>query len=132
MRLRRTGASQRCSLHGVAQPRVLDCTIHRRGEMASEVRFSLPKAEVLHADLEFNVRRNGTAFGKLLVSKGAVVWRSKGKYWRGKKFSWLDFDKFMDKYGRPEHRRPSGSRPRPKKLRLKLKRKVDRALPIEL
>jgi hypothetical protein len=37
---------------------------------------------------------------KLLVSKGAVVWRKKGKYWRGKKSSWADFDKFMDEYGR--------------------------------
>jgi hypothetical protein len=70
-----------------------------------EVKFSLPKAEVLHTDLEFNVRRNGEAFGKLLISKGAVVWRRKGKSWRGKKFGWADFDKFMDKHARPEHRR---------------------------
>jgi len=84
-----------------------------------EVKFSLPKAEVLHTDLEFNIRRNGEAFGKLLVSKGAVVWRRKGKYWRGKKFGWADFDKFMDEHGRPEHRRAARPKPRRKKLRLR-------------
>lgn len=60
--------------------------------MAHAVTFSLPKAEVLHTDLEFVIKRNGQAFGKLLVSKAAVVWRRRGKYWRGKKlqpaFSW--------------------------------------------
>ncbi len=86
-----------------------------------EVKFSLPKAEVLHADLEFNVRRNGEAFGKLLISKGAVVWRPKKKSWRGKKLSWGDFAKFMHDHGRPEHRRRVRRKPR-RKLRLRLKR----------
>jgi len=88
-----------------------------------EVTFSLPKAEVLHTDLEFNIRSNGTAFGKLLVSKGAVVWRRKGEYWRGKKFSWANFDKFMNTYGHPEHRRPSGTKKPRKKLRLRIEGK---------
>lgn len=52
-----------------------------------EVKCSLPKAEVLHADLGFNVRRNGEAFGKLLDSKGAAVWLRGAKYWRGKKLA---------------------------------------------
>jgi len=72
--------------------------------MAHTVTFSLPKAEVLHTDLEFVIKRNGQAFGKLLVSKGAVVWRRRGKYWRGKKLGWTAFDKLMDEHARPEHR----------------------------
>ncbi len=87
-----------------------------------EVKFSLPKAEVLHTDLEFNIRRNGQAFGKLLISKGAVVWRRRGKYWRGKKFGWADFDKFMDEYARPEHRKRARGKPRRKTLRLRSRR----------
>ena len=77
-----------------------------------EVKFSLPRAEVLHADLEFNVRRNGEAFGKLLISKGAVVWRPKKKSWRGKKLNWEAFSKFMREYGRPEHRGRVRRKPR--------------------
>jgi hypothetical protein len=69
-----------------------------------QVKFSLPKAEVLHADLEFTVRRNGAAFGRLLISKGAVVWRPKKKSWRGKRLNWGDFARFMNSHGRPEHR----------------------------
>jgi hypothetical protein len=88
-----------------------------------EVKFSLPKAEVLHTDLEFRVRRNGEAFGRLLISKGAVVWRPKKKSWRGRKLSWGDFDSFMHEYGRPEHRR----RVRRRKPRLKLRLRSKRA-----
>jgi hypothetical protein len=94
--------------------------------MAHAVTFSLPKAEVLHTDLEFIVKRNGQAFGKLLVSKGAVVWRRRGKYWRGKKLSWLAFDGVMQERGRPEHRRRPGKKSKPRQTRkaiLRLRRK---------
>ena len=97
-----------------------------------KVTFSLPKAEVLHTDLEFVVRRNGAAFGKLLVSKGAVVWRRKKKSWRGRKLSWANFDRFMDQHARPEHRKRARrkfklrlkSKLRFKKLRLRSKRLI--------
>jgi len=91
--------------------------------MAHKVTFSLPKAEVLHTDFEFIVRRNGEAFGKLLISKGAVVWRRRAKSWRGKKLGWKNFDKFMNDHARPEHRRRVKKRnPRLKKLRLRSRR----------
>jgi hypothetical protein len=73
--------------------------------MAHKVTFSAPKAEVRHSDFAFLVYRNGGMFGKLLVSKGAVVWRPRSKSWRGRKLGWLDFQKIMQKHGRPEHRR---------------------------
>ena len=92
-----------------------------------EVTFSLPKAEVLHTDLEFVVRRNGSAFGKLLVSKGAVVWRPKSKSWRGKRLTWADFDTFMNKHGRAEHGKPSRRKQGPKKPRLRLRLSPKRA-----
>jgi hypothetical protein len=71
--------------------------------MAHKVTFSLPKRELGHSDIEFVVHRDGTVFGKLLVSKGAVVWRRKSKSWRGKKLGWADFHKLMQKHARAEH-----------------------------
>jgi hypothetical protein len=45
----------------------------------------LPERELGRADMEFLVRRDGSVLGKLLVSKGAVVWRKKWKSERGRK-----------------------------------------------
>jgi len=71
--------------------------------MAHKVKLSLPKYELKHADVEFVVYRDGSIFGKLLVSKGAIVWRRRSKSWRGKKLSWARFHKFMHEHGRAEH-----------------------------
>jgi len=38
-----------------------------------------------HSDIEFLVRKNGSVVGRLLVSKGAIVWRKKWKSKRGRK-----------------------------------------------
>ncbi len=67
------------------------------------VKFSLPSAELKHADVEFVVYSDGSLFGKLLVSKGAVVWRPRSKSWRGKKMGWHRFSVFMQTHGRSEH-----------------------------
>lgn len=71
--------------------------------MAHRVTFSLPAREVGHSDIEFLVRKDGRVVGTLLVSRGAVVWRKKGKSWRGKKLGWAEFHEVMQKYGRAEH-----------------------------
>lgn len=70
--------------------------------MAHKVTFSLPDRELGHADIEFLVRRDGRVFGKLLVSKGAVVWRKKWKSRRGKKLGWVRFHQFMQEHGQNE------------------------------
>lgn len=70
--------------------------------MAHKVTFSLPERELGHADIEFLVRSNGSVIGKLLVSKGAIVWRQKWKSRRGKKLGWRTFHELMQKYGRRE------------------------------
>ena len=72
--------------------------------MAHRVTFSLPTREVGHSDIEFLVRKDGSVVGTLLVSRGAVVWRRKGKSWRGKKLGWAEFHEVMQKYGHAEHR----------------------------
>lgn len=64
------------------------------------VKFELPQGELGHANAEFIVYKGGKAFGKLLVSKGAVVWRKKWKSKRGKKLGWSKFHELMQEYGR--------------------------------
>ena len=63
--------------------------------MAHRVTFSLPERELAHADIEFLVRKEGHVFGKLLLSKGSVVWRKKWKSKRGKKLGWTRFHELM-------------------------------------
>ncbi|WP_139077282.1 hypothetical protein [Candidatus Nitrospira nitrificans] len=70
--------------------------------MAHRVNSSIPQREIGRADIEFCVRKDSRVIGKLLVSKGAVVWRKKWKSTRGKKLGWDLFDQIMQKYGRSE------------------------------
>ena len=62
--------------------------------MAHKVTFTLPDREIGKADIEFLVKRDGIVFARLLVSKGAVVWRPKNKQF-GKKLEWSRFDEVM-------------------------------------
>ncbi len=68
--------------------------------MAHTVKFALPQRELGRADIEFLVYKDGQMFGKLLVSKGSIVWRKKRKSKRGRKLGWAAFDKLMQEYGR--------------------------------
>ncbi len=68
--------------------------------MAHKVQFEIPRRELGSANVEFIVFRDGAVFGKLLISKGAVVWRPKWKSKRSMKFNWRAFDDVMQKHGR--------------------------------
>jgi hypothetical protein len=54
-----------------------------------------------NVDVEFAVRRNGRAFGKVKVSKGSIDWmpanKSKTDHWLG----WSEFSGFMADHGHP-------------------------------
>jgi hypothetical protein len=67
--------------------------------MAHTVKFEIPRRELSHANIEFIVYKNGSVFGKLLVSKGAVVWRGRSKSKRSRKLNWTDFDRVMKDCG---------------------------------
>lgn len=67
--------------------------------MAHTVKFEVPQRDLSHANIEFYVKKDGKAFGKLLISKGAVVWRPRSDK-HGKKMGWTRFDQFMQLYGR--------------------------------
>lgn len=63
--------------------------------MAHTVKFEIPRRELGNANIEFIVYKEGEVFGKLLVSKGAVVWRGKWKSKRSQKLGWARFDRLM-------------------------------------
>jgi len=67
--------------------------------MAHKVIFSLPDRELGKSDIEFKVKKNGQMYGRLLISKGAIVWRPRNKQ-RGLRIGWSRFDEFMQKNGR--------------------------------
>jgi hypothetical protein len=69
--------------------------------MAHKVKFSIPERELGRADIEFKVRRNAAMFGRLKVSKGAIVWVPKGKG-RGYKIRWSLFDQTAKEIGKRE------------------------------
>jgi len=69
--------------------------------MAHKVTFSLPERDLGKADIEFLVKSNHAVLGKLLVSKGTLVWRPKNKK-HGKKLAWTQFDKMMQANGKDE------------------------------
>lgn len=70
-----------------------------------DVEFTIPWRDLGKADVEFEVKKDGTALGKLEVSKGAVVWfPANGSI--GYKMSWTKFGELMVGKGRrgPERR----------------------------
>lgn len=89
-------------LQKVEDPSLLKARFRRskRGDMAHKVKMNIPTSELAHANVEFMVKKNGRAFGKLLVSKGAVVWRPRSKVKRSRKLSWPKFDQLMAERGR--------------------------------
>jgi hypothetical protein len=68
--------------------------------MAHTVKFEIPRRELGRANVEFLVYKDGQVFGKLLVSKGAIVWRKKWKSTRGRKMGWGEFHRLMQENGR--------------------------------
>ncbi|MBX3395264.1 MAG: hypothetical protein KF841_07835 [Phycisphaerae bacterium] len=70
--------------------------------MAHQVSFEIPKCPVGVADIVFSVQRNGKQFGRLRVSKGAVVWVPTGKS-KGHRVSWTQIDEFAKEKGDPVH-----------------------------
>jgi hypothetical protein len=67
-----------------------------------DVSFSIPERQLGKADVEFAVKRDGKAFGRLKVSNGTVVWVPKDRTY-GFKVDWVKFDAFMQEHGKPEN-----------------------------
>jgi hypothetical protein len=53
-----------------------------------------------NVDIEIPVRRNGRAFGKVKISKGAIDWMPANKSKTAYYLAWGEFAKFMAEHGR--------------------------------
>ena len=68
-----------------------------------DVNFTVPKRPVGKADIEFEVKRGGTKFGTLKVSKGSLVWVT-ADHTYGYKLSWRAFADLASEHGRKGHK----------------------------
>ena len=66
-----------------------------------EVKFTIPERPLGKADVEFSVKRDGEAVGRLKVSNGTIVWVPRNKKY-GFKLGWVKFDELMQQNGAPE------------------------------
>jgi hypothetical protein len=66
-----------------------------------DVYFSIPERELGRADVEFRVKRDGGAFGRLRVSAGSLVWVPVNKQY-GYKLGWKQLDKLAQEHGEEE------------------------------
>jgi hypothetical protein len=64
-----------------------------------KVKFRVPTRPLQHADIEFDVYRNGQKFGELHVSQGAVVWVPRDRTFR-RRLSWEKLDELMRTEGK--------------------------------
>jgi hypothetical protein len=67
--------------------------------MAHDVKFHVPERPVGNADIEFRVRKDGVLFGRLKVSRGAIVWLPGNKS-KGYRLSWDQVDGLAREHGR--------------------------------
>lgn len=62
---------------------------------AHDVYFTLPERKLGRTDIEVRVKRNGSAFGRLLISEGALEWLPAKKWVKsGIRIGWVQFDQY--------------------------------------
>ena len=72
--------------------------------MAHTVDFSIPTRSLGRADVEFQVKKDGSALGTLTVSKGSLVWFPTGSQY-GFKLGWSKFASRMEQHATSEEKR---------------------------
>jgi hypothetical protein len=63
-----------------------------------DVSFTIPERALGKADIEFKIKRNGKAFGRLRVSEGSMVWVPANKSY-GYRLGWTTFDGLAQEKG---------------------------------
>jgi hypothetical protein len=63
-----------------------------------DVTFAVPRRPIGKSNVEVDVRSNGTQLGRLLISKGALVWYP-GSGKMGFKVHWSKFDQLIKESG---------------------------------
>jgi len=66
-----------------------------------EVDFTVLERPLGRADVEFNVKQDSIAVGRIKFSNGTVVWVPRNKTY-GFRVNWADFDKLMQENGMGE------------------------------
>ena len=72
--------------------------------MAYTVDFTIPKRNLGRADVEFDVKQDGSMLGTLTVSKGSLVWFPTGTIY-GYRIGWHRFAQFMEESATSVERR---------------------------
>ena len=68
-----------------------------------DVTFTIPERALGKADIEFKIKRNDRAFGRLRVSEGSLVWIPADKTY-GYKLHWTQFAEFAQRDGKGGHK----------------------------
>ena len=66
-----------------------------------KVTVTTPPQELERSDVAFVVSHDGKKLGELLISKGAINWKSSKKQYT-KKLSWVKFDELFETLGKPK------------------------------
>jgi hypothetical protein len=66
-----------------------------------QVKFSVPERPLGKADVEFDIKRDSEALGRLKVSNGTIVWVPRNMTY-GYKLNWVKFDELMRERGKRE------------------------------
>jgi hypothetical protein len=66
-----------------------------------DVKFTVPERPLGKADVEFSVKRDGEAVGRLKVSNGTIVWVPRNRKY-GFRLGWVKFDDLMQQNGTSE------------------------------
>ena len=69
-----------------------------------DVRFEVPRRPLGRADVEFQVKSDGSILGTLTVSNGSIVWFPRGTT-NGCKMGWAKFDRIMQEQATRTERR---------------------------
>lgn len=64
-----------------------------------KVKMDPPSLVISNKNVVFDVRRNGARFGRLEISRGALVWRPANKK-KGYRLSWEKLDGMASDHGR--------------------------------
>jgi hypothetical protein len=67
-----------------------------------DVYFTIPERDLGKADVEFRIKRNGKAFGRLRVSEGSVVWIPGNKQY-GYRLGWRTLGDLAEEHGDEGH-----------------------------
>lgn len=80
-------------------------SVREVGKLAKhDVSFNIPQRALGKADVEFQVKRDGTILGTLTVSNGSLVWFPRGTTY-GIKMGWTRFDEIMQDHKDYEEKR---------------------------